>query len=110
MLIWIVTALFVFIVAAVVLGVILALRRRVSGPEPIRPALPEPPESVERRRAAQELGDELLARRIALDSRRGTLAGNSELDDALVRLEEKARNGEISESEFEAEKVRLLGG
>ena len=63
-----------------------------------------------RHQAVDELGTELIGRRVELDSRRGTLGGDRDLLEALDRLEERRRHGEISDEEFEAEKVRLLGG
>ena len=96
--------------AVVVIAVILALPQPVAVPEPVSQMPPDEAERGQRRRAAEELGDQLLARRIALDARRGTLDGNSAIDEALTSLEARLRDGDISEDEFEAEKVRLLGG
>jgi hypothetical protein len=62
------------------------------------------------RQAAEERGTELLDRRIALDDRRGPLQGNAWIDDAMAALEQRRDRGEISESEFESEKIKLLGG
>jgi hypothetical protein len=86
-----------------------------------RPAVapPPPPEIIEdddaearraRQALAAERGTELLERRIALDARRGTLGGDTQLYDALEDLQERLRSGQISEDEYEQEKVRLLGG
>jgi hypothetical protein len=63
-----------------------------------------------RHHAVDELGTELIERRVELDSTRGTLGGDRALLEALDRLEERRRKGEISDDEFEAEKIRLLGG
>jgi predicted Zn-dependent peptidase len=73
-----------------------------------REPAPEPRHA--RRQEIEELGTELIQRRMALDARRGPLGGNTDLDEALGRLEDRFRAGEISEQEFEREKVRLLGG
>jgi hypothetical protein len=55
-------------------------------------------------------GQELLERRIELDSIRGPLMGNTAAYDAFIALEERLRSGEIDEDEFEREKIKLLGG
>lgn len=58
----------------------------------------------------QAHGTELLTRRIALDGRRGTLGGDDRVYDAFERLLHRRNAAEISEEEFETEKVRLLEG
>lgn len=63
-----------------------------------------------RRRSLQGQEDELLDRRVQLDQRRGTLGGDRQLYDALDHLERRFEAGDISEDEFESEKIRLLGG
>jgi hypothetical protein len=50
-----------------------------------------------------------LERRAELDARRGALGGQSEIFDAFEKLEQRLRAGEITEDEFEAEKIHLLG-
>jgi hypothetical protein len=101
----------VFLILALGLAAI-ALRREKSPPPPI--AEPEPGEDPAERHARQqaldERGTELLQRRVDLDMRRGTLGGNTEVYQAFEELESRLRAGEISEDEFEREKVRLLGG
>lgn len=76
-------------------------------PSPPPPAPPAPPPPS---RELEQLGSELLARRIDLEARRGALQGNESLDQAFTRLEERLRQGDITPEEFEREKIRLLGG
>ncbi len=105
----------IVIVLIVVLAVaVLAVRRphqtaQVSAPPPA-PLEDELEARRARRRVLQEQEDELLDRRVQLDQRRGTLGGDMQLYDALDRLEQRFEAGDISEDEFESEKVRLLGG
>jgi uncharacterized membrane protein len=101
----------VFLVLALGLAAI-ALRREKSPPPPLRePERGEDPaERHARQQALDERGTELLQRRVDLDMRRGTLGGNTEVYQAFEELESRLRAGEISEDEFEREKVRLLGG
>ncbi len=61
-------------------------------------------------RVIEERGTELLDRRVDLDARRGTLAGDSQVYDAFDRLQAQFRSGDISEEEYEAGKICLLGG
>lgn len=109
-LIIIVLAVAVILVALVAAAV---LTRRSAQPESneSQPA-PEidPEERRRQRQAAVDRGDDLLDRRVELDSRRGTLGGNVLLDDALQELAARHERGEISDAEFEVEKTRLLGG
>lgn len=102
------------ILIIVVLAVtVIALRRPARPRMPVGP-LPPSQEEVEsrlvRRRALEGQEDELLHRRVQLDSRRGMLGGDSQLFDALETLEQRYQAGEIDEDRFEAEKIRLLGG
>lgn len=92
-------------------AVFLLRRTRGAAPPPVVETPPEVDHDREiRREAAQRQGTELLERRVELDGRRGPLAGDASIDAAFDRLEERLRAGEISEDEFEAEKIRLLGG
>lgn len=111
--IYIVFAVGILLVVVLSVGV-LAMRRP---PRSLQPPV-SPPESAEdeleerraRKRVLQAQEDELLDRRVALDQRRGTLGGDTELFDALDHLERRFEAGDISEDEFETEKIRLLGG
>ena len=103
------------VILVVVLGLAVAwvlLRRQ--NPMPVPPAVtefPEDPAAREaRHRVIEQRGTELLDRRVDLDQRRGTLTGDSVVDNALGVLESRYRTGEISEDEFEAGKIRILGG
>jgi uncharacterized membrane protein len=110
---WAIVTVVAVIVLIVVIGfAVLALRRRHPYPPATIAAEPEedPAAREARHRAIDVRGSELLERRVELDARRGTLAGDAEVDDAFDRLEERLRSGEISEAEFEVEKVRLLSG
>lgn len=109
--------LLLLIVALVVLvlGAALALvlfRRSRQMPPPVIESGPDEDPALReaRHRDIDERGSELLERRVALDLRRGTLTGDSEAYDAFDRLEARFRAGEISEDEFEAGKIRILGG
>lgn len=55
-------------------------------------------------------GTELIERRVDLDARRGTLGGDTSLDDAFTRLQERFTCGEITEEQFEHAKLHLFGG
>jgi len=70
----------------------------------------EPVERRSRQAALEPIEDALLQRRVDLDARRGMLGGDNDLLEALDELERRRTAGEISETDFEAEKVRLLGG
>lgn len=70
----------------------------------------DPLADAARHRRIEEQGSELLERRVDLDARRGTLAGDSGVYEAFDRLEAEFRAGIISEGEFEAGKIRILGG
>lgn len=103
------------VVVVLLLGSILAwvlLRRQRFVPPP--PVVPEPQEDPAARAARHQVidqrGTELLDRRVDLDQRRGTLAGDSAVYDAFDQLERRFHAGEMSEDEFEAEKIRILGG
>lgn len=109
---WLVV-LVVCVLVVLVAAVVVVYWRR---PRPVLPPAPtvrqEEDQSARRSRkqAADQLGSALIERRLQLDSRRGTLQGDAALDDAFDRLQERLQRGEISEEEFEAEKIRLLGG
>lgn len=105
-------ALVVVLVLALVTAAILLLRRRRPEPIPVPEAPPQidPAAEAARHKAIDERGSELLERRVDLDARRGTLTGDSAVYDAFDRLEAQFRAGEITEDEFEARKVRILGG
>lgn len=100
----------VFLVLAGALAAV-ALRRQKPPPR-MQAAGPEEDEAstLARHELLEQRGTELLHRRVDLDGRRGTLGGNTELYEAFERLEAELRAGTISESNFEQEKVRLLGG
>lgn len=101
----------VVVLLAFTMGAVLWLARPGSPPAgPPSPAPQTQPGDEAQQRAAQAHGTELLERRIALDGRRGPLQGDYELDSRLEQLEDQVRRGEISEEDFEAEKIRLLGG
>ena len=106
---------FFLLIVVLILGLALALvvfrRRRLTPPAPVE-AVTQESAAVRgaRHRVIEERGTELLERRVDLDARRGTLTGDSRVDDALVRLEQRFRAGEISEDQFEAGKVQILGG
>jgi len=99
-----------------ILLLVLVMRARARSPAAAPPrsrTVPHREDATEREarhQAVDELGTELIERRVELDSRRGTLGGDRDLLASLDRLEERRRNGEISDEQFEAEKVRLLGG
>lgn len=104
----------VILLIVVLAVVVLALRRPPRAAQaPAIPAASAEDELAERRarrRSLQGQEDELLSRRVHLDQRRGTLGGDTQLYDALDHLEQQFEAGDISEDEFESEKVRLLGG
>ena len=107
--------LLIVVLVVLILGAALAwllLRRRRSIPTAAIEVEPEedPAAREARHRVIEERGSELLERRVDLDTRRGTLVGDDEVNDAFDRLEAQLRAGEISEDEFEAGKIRLLGG
>lgn len=111
MLVPVLIAIVLFLVlAALVIAIV--MRR----PQPALP--PAPPaadgEEARARRERQEAldtrGSQLIERRVELDARRGTLGGDVDLERSLDELYQRLEAGEISEQEFEAEKVRLLGG
>jgi hypothetical protein len=102
----------VLFLALAVLGGIYALRQREPVP-PVPLGMGRSDDAAERRARHQTvdtLGSELLQRRADLEARRGTLMGDSQVYDEFVALEDRLRSGEITEDEFEREKLRLLGG
>jgi hypothetical protein len=109
---WIVAVIVTFAVLAAGIG-LYALRREPP-PAPLPVIQTDDQGDLAARRARQAvlepIEQELLDRRIELDAKRGTLAGDSAVYDAFVELEHRLRSGEIGEDEFEAEKLRLLGG
>lgn len=109
--VWIVIVILIFLGLAVGVAVVAMRRSQIAPPPPPKVIEEEDPESRRARQAqAAERGTELLERRLALDARRGTLGGDTQLYDALDDLQERLRSGQISEDEYEQEKVRLLGG
>jgi hypothetical protein len=104
-----VVILLILLCLALVAAVALPRRRRSAGSAAPDAVPPAPLPSAERE-LAQEIGTELLARRVDLDARRGTLGGDAGLDAEFDRLQQQLRGGEISEEQFEQEKIRLLGG
>jgi hypothetical protein len=107
---WIILIIIAVLILAAALGVY-ALRSETA-PPPEVPDLQttDPALAQERHDLLDARGQELLERRIELDSVRGPLMGNSAVYDAFIELEERLRSGEIDEEEFEREKLRLLGG
>jgi hypothetical protein len=107
---WIILIIIAVLVLAAGLAVY-ALRGEAALPPQVPDAQSEDPALwQERHDLLDARGQELLERRIELDSVRGPLMGNTAVYDAFVRLEERLRCGEIDEAEFEREKLRLLGG
>jgi len=70
----------------------------------------EPAERRSRQAVLEPIENALLQRRVDLDATRGMLGGDNDLLDALDELERRRMAGGMSEEDFEAEKVRLLGG
>jgi hypothetical protein len=105
-------AIVVVLVLALGTAAILLLRRRRPVPLPVPEAPPkvDPAAEAARHKAIDERGSALLERRVDLDARRGTLTGDSAVYDAFDRLEAQFRAGQISEDEFEARKILILGG
>lgn len=98
------------ILAALVLAIVL---RRPQTSLPPTPPTEDDTESAARRQRHEALdvrGSELIERRVELDARRGTLGGDTDLERSLDQLYQRLEAGEIGEQEFEAEKIRLLGG
>ena len=101
------------IVLASGVGIAVVLRKRARTPTAtVVPTEPAEDQSVReaRHRAVDKLGSELLDRRVELDGRRGTLTGDAEVYAAFDDLERQFLAGTISEDEFEAAKIRILGG
>jgi uncharacterized membrane protein len=104
-------ALIVLLLLVVIVGVTAVAAIRVRRLRAALSAPPEPlpdPQAHARRAALEPQENALLARRVALDTRRGPLGGDSALDTALGDLEARYHAGQIDEEEFEREKVRLL--
>lgn len=102
---------FVLLVASLALSVLLARRRRpTDGAAGVVPADQEDDAAAReaRHRMVDERGSELIERRVELDARRGTLGSYADIDGEFSRLQQRLESGEISEDEFEREKVRLL--
>jgi hypothetical protein len=110
--VWIVLIIVVFLALAAVAGYYALRRQPARFPQPVIKT--EEQEDLAARRARQAalepIESELLERRMELDAKRGPLAGDSAVYDAFVELEEKLRSGQITEEEFEAQKVTILGG
>ncbi|MGH2448264.1 MAG: hypothetical protein ACRDFS_06645 [Chloroflexota bacterium] len=96
------------LVLAVLVLVLIQLRGRRAAPA--APGVAESPNRVQEHEALDRKGSELLRRRAQLDTRRGPLGGDGELYEALDQLTARREQGQISEQEYEAEKLRLLGG
>lgn len=111
---WIVAGLLLVALALAVGALVLAKRRRDAAGSPTitsdEHSQWDASHITQLHREADRQGTELLQRRVALDMRRGTLGGDSDLDAALEHLEQEWRRGTISDEQFEAEKLRLLGG
>ncbi len=112
-----VTLLIILVVLALLAIVLVAAV--VAYPRNRRPPAPRPPTTSavddlaarrDRQRALEPVEAELLDRRIELDGRRNMFGGDTAVFDAIERLEGRFRSGDISEDEFEAEKMRLLSG
>ena len=100
---------FVLLVVSLVITPVLARRRREPAPPPPAPEAREDLAAREaRHRLVDERGSELIERRVELDARRGTLGSYVDVNEQFTRLEERFKAGQISEDEFEAEKIRLL--
>jgi len=107
----IIAAIVVF--AALVAGVVLHVARHRGAAPGEQTGAQEPTpdrERESRERAVEQRGAELLERRIELDSRRGMLGGRDDIEAELERLENRMQAGEITEEDFEREKIRLLEG
>lgn len=98
------------LICLALIGAVALTRRRHSALSEAPDNVPPSPHPSPERELAQEIGTELLARRVELDARRGTLGGNSGIDAEFDRLQQQLRAGEISEEQFEREKIRLLSG
>jgi hypothetical protein len=107
---WLVVLVILLAVFAIASAAIVLRRGAPAPPDLSTPEVAVEEARRERRQAAEALGSELLDRRVALDARRGPLAGNAQLDGQVHELEQRLHAGEISMVEFEREKTRLLGG
>lgn len=106
---WLVLGIVIFLIFAIVVT-LFVVRRPVPAPPPSLPAADSEEHLATRQELLDERENELMERRIELDARRGTLGGNTAIYDAFETLERRLQSGEISEQEFEAEKIRLLSG
>ncbi len=70
----------------------------------------ETSERAARHAVVEAHGTELIERRVDLDTRRGTLGGDTSLDDAFTRLQERLERRDITEEQFERAKIHLFGG
>jgi len=75
-----------------------------------RPGDAETAARAARHAVVEAHGTELIERRVDLDARRGTLGGDTSLDDAFTRLQERLESGDITEEQFEHAKIHLFGG
>jgi uncharacterized membrane protein len=101
----------IFLILAAVIALYVWRRDEPMPPAQVSPVPMEPAaDRAARLHALEGRGTELLERRAELDSRRGALGGQSKIFDAFEKLEQRLRAGEITEDEFEAEKIHLLGG
>jgi uncharacterized membrane protein len=104
----IVAVILILIVIAIAASVMMV--RRPAATPPPEPHPPPPANYAAEREQAESIGADLLSRRVQLDARRGALGGDAGIDAEFDRLQEKLHSGEISEAQFEQEKIRLLGG
>src|SRR5579884_1581211 len=105
------TAIISIVVIMLILAFLVARARRNYAAE-VAPMISEEPaeDRSAEHRLLDEKGTELIERRVNLDARRGTLGGDANLLEQLDELTVRHNLGEISDDEYEAEKVRLLGG
>jgi hypothetical protein len=109
MIVLLVAAVVIVIVAAIALAVVIFRQPAVPATPPA-PAEPPIADLTAEREQAESVGAELLSRRVELDARRGALQGDASIEREFDRLFEQLQSGEISEEQFEQEKIRLLGG
>lgn len=96
------------LLVAILLPAVLSLRRRPSPQIPPESPAPQREADEEAHRAIDRQGTALIERRVDLDARRGSLGSYPDVNDAFTRLEARRKAGEITDEEFEAEKIRLL--